>query len=135
METQALPSTFYRVTAKALIFDDQQRLLVGRTSFGDWEIPGGGWEHDESFEECLRREVKEDIGSPQFVYRGRSSHGWFTIRIIVTASIKNHDFVCGDGITQAKFVSRDEFLTLKFGSSEEGILEHADQIWDNNTTE
>lgn len=141
MQTAALPSTFYRVTGKALIFDDQHRLLV--VGKGDeWEMPGGGWEHDETFEECMQREVQEELGvvvsyisTPQFIYRGKSVHGWYAVRIVVTASIENHAFVYGDGMTQAKFVARDAFLALQFGSSEEGILDHVDQIWSTNSTE
>lgn len=50
-----LPSTYYRVSLKALIFDTQNRLLVLRGENGKWELPGGGWEHGESVEACLRR--------------------------------------------------------------------------------
>ena len=27
-----------------------------------WQIPGGGWEFDESLEEALKREIKEELG-------------------------------------------------------------------------
>ena len=49
-----LPSPFYRVAAKAIIFDDQQRMLMVFTDDGNPEVPGGGWEHDESFEDMLK---------------------------------------------------------------------------------
>jgi 8-oxo-dGTP pyrophosphatase MutT (NUDIX family) len=141
MRTENLPSPFYRVTAKALIFDEQRRLLVGSSEKG-WQVPGGGWEHDESFEQALQREFEEEfgvaisgIGSVQFVYRGKSSHGWYTVRIAVTATIASHEFTCGDGLTEARFVTRDEFLALTFSPSEEAVQEHVDQIWDAQPTE
>lgn len=137
MNPAQLPSTFYRVTAKALIFDDQHRLLVvGRHGNGVWQTPGGGWEHNESFEDCLKREVQEELGvaidktgPPQFVFRARSKHGWYTIRIVVTATVKSHDFAYGDGMVEAKFITREEFQVAQFEESEEGILDHATDIW------
>ena len=56
------PTSVYRVSAKALIFDDDGRLLVFKDSDGEWEMPGGGWEHGESFEACLKREFMDEVG-------------------------------------------------------------------------
>jgi 8-oxo-dGTP pyrophosphatase MutT (NUDIX family) len=57
-----LPSSYYRVTTRAIILDERMRVLVIEDDDGRYELPGGGWKEDESFEECVRREVKEELG-------------------------------------------------------------------------
>src|SRR5579875_2422811 len=54
-------SPFYRVSVKALVFDAENRLLVVQESAGHWELPGGGWEHGETLEQCLARELDEEL--------------------------------------------------------------------------
>jgi hypothetical protein len=64
-------SPFYRVSVKALVFDRDGRLLVVQEPDGLWEVPGGGWEHGESFEKCLARELAEEIMALRWVTRGQ----------------------------------------------------------------
>ena len=39
-----------------------KRGLKARNERGKWQIPGGGLEFGESFEDAIRREVKEELG-------------------------------------------------------------------------
>jgi ADP-ribose pyrophosphatase YjhB (NUDIX family) len=134
-----LPSPFYRVTVKALIFDEQNRLLVGRGEETDdkWEMPGGGWEHNESLEECLTREIDEELGAEIksigkicFVYRGKSSRGWMIVRIAVAVELISHNFKYGD-MTEIKWATKDELLGLEFAADEGTIKNEADKLWPN----
>jgi 8-oxo-dGTP diphosphatase len=140
-----LPSPFYRVTVKAIILDDQGRLLVGRgeeVNKGDgskgWELPGGGFEHDETMPECIRRELMEElgveakeIGNVDFFYRGRSVHGWMIVRLAVPVELKNYDFKLGD-MKEARFVTKNELLSLDFAADEGTIKNCVDFIWPHN---
>jgi 8-oxo-dGTP pyrophosphatase MutT (NUDIX family) len=131
-----LPSPFYRVATRAIILDDQQRMLVAQDEGGNYELPGGGWEFDESFEECLARELLEEFGveladvepGVVCVYRGDTRYGMM-LRIAVRATLKNHDFKPAE-LLRPRFVARDEFMTLDLtATANEGIKAYADLIW------
>jgi 8-oxo-dGTP diphosphatase len=58
-------TNFIKVTAAILINDD--KLLIAQRKSNDklpdkWEFPGGKVENDETAEECLKREMKEEFG-------------------------------------------------------------------------
>lgn len=106
---------------------------------GDYELPGGGWEYGESFESCLQREVREEVGSElsyvddQVVclYRGRTSHGKMSLRIAVRASLKNGDLQPAE-MVRVRWISREEFMQLNFeASGEEEVKQFTDKIWSN----
>jgi len=52
--------------AAGLVFRDRKLLITQRPADGHlpglWEFPGGKREPDEPFEDCLRRELKEELG-------------------------------------------------------------------------
>lgn len=57
------PSSFYRVSLKAIIRNDKGEVLVNRErGHGNWSLPGGGWDHGESVHDCLKRELHEEVG-------------------------------------------------------------------------
>lgn len=47
--------------ARALIINDGKVLLIKHTYLPEWYLPGGGIKREESFEEGLRREIKEEL--------------------------------------------------------------------------
>ena len=53
----------YRVSIKALIYNDAGQILVvkedGRPC---WDLPGGGMDYGETFESALKRELYEEVG-------------------------------------------------------------------------
>ncbi len=132
-----LPSTYYRATAKALIKDDQNRLLVVRNEHGHDELPGGGIEFGESFDACLVREVQEELGVSVrergrivCVYMG-SNHdtGVPTIRIAASVTLDSHNFVLSDGMVDYRFVTREEFMTSNLDFDEQGVKLYVDEIF------
>jgi 8-oxo-dGTP diphosphatase len=53
----------FRIGVFALIFDEDQRVLLARRRDIDWwNLPGGGVEHGETVEQAVRREVREETG-------------------------------------------------------------------------
>lgn len=131
-----LPSPFYRATVKALIFDEQHRLLVVQNDEGEWEIPGGGWEHTESLEACVARELAEElhaavksVGTVFFTYRGRNKKGYMQLRLAVPVELASLDVKPGDEMVAFKFVTHEEFLKLPFGNDEGPVTDGVDLIW------
>lgn len=135
MDLSKLPSTFYRVSLKAFIFDNQGRLLLGQAEDGKWEPPGGGWEHDETIADCLSRELQEELGVKikslgeiMTVYRGRNKRGYETIKVAIRTEIESDDFRFGD-LAAARYVSKEEIPDLEFSTDENGIKGMVDKIW------
>jgi len=59
----AYPSTFYRVSLKAIIRNEKGEVLVCKEYGSDhYSLPGGGWDHGETEIECLQRELSEEVG-------------------------------------------------------------------------
>jgi 8-oxo-dGTP pyrophosphatase MutT (NUDIX family) len=131
-----LPSPFYRVATRAVILDEQQRILVAQNHYGEYELPGGGWDYDEPFDVCLAREITEELGVEMAdcgheilcVYRGRNDYG-MTLRIAVRATLKSYDFKPAD-MASVQFVTKEEFLKLDFKpTADDGLQAYADVIW------
>jgi len=132
------PSPFYRVSAKVIILDNQNRVLVMQNDRGDWEMPGGGLEHDESVEECIERELLEEagvrakVGQFRFMYRALSTTwGYMALRLVFAGKLVPQDqrLVAGSDMHAVRFATRAEFTQLRFASSEEPILGFADDIF------
>ncbi|MGW5363045.1 NUDIX hydrolase [Actinopolymorpha pittospori] len=53
----------HSVSVAAVVVNDDERILViRRADNGDWQLPGGVLELDETFDEGVRREVGEETG-------------------------------------------------------------------------
>ena len=55
-------SARFRLGCFAVIFQGDKVLLCRRNDFDVWNLPGGGMEKDESVDEAVIREVKEETG-------------------------------------------------------------------------
>ena len=55
--------SYIQPAARAVIFDDQGRiLLIRRDDNKRWALPAGGMEPGESVTQCMEREVREETG-------------------------------------------------------------------------
>ena len=55
--------SYIQPAARAVIFDDQGRiLLIRRDDNRQWALPAGGMEPGESVTQCMEREVLEETG-------------------------------------------------------------------------
>src|SRR3989344_2966298 len=111
-ESPDFPNAFYRVTVKGLCVRGGKVLLVhdftGRSDTDpspEWELPGGGLDFGESFEDALRREVKEEMGleiawieaAPTYVWTVKHGSGkgmeWYLIcSVLFRFDVENLNF-------------------------------------------
>ena len=139
MQKTVADSPFYRVTVKAIIKDGADRLLVLTTREGKHELPGGGWEHHESFEDCIRREAIEElgvgirsIGPVLFCYRGiNRRRGYHALRIAVPVEHDSYQIQVGDTIADSFFVDEAGFDQLDLTVNEGDIAAFKHLIWPN----
>lgn len=115
------PSPFYRVVAKAFITNQAGHVLVVRESDEFWSLPGGGIEHGETAETCLKREIKEELGVAD-IHVDKIVHSatihldrrdiWMSWNVY-TASIGDDEFTYGDGVTDARYIDITELSDSK----------------------
>lgn len=53
---------FYRVSVKALIKNDEGKIMLLKESDDTRDLPGWGWENGETAHKALERELDEEIG-------------------------------------------------------------------------
>lgn len=119
------PNTFYRVSVKAYITNEQGKVFVVRENDKEggswWGLPGGGLDHGELPEACLKREIQEELGLEEVevgeiaytksFYMDRKD-AWL-IWIVYRAKIQSNEFLFADGVTDAKFIGIEELESSK----------------------
>ncbi len=114
-----IPDHFYRVSIKALILDENKRFMLVKEDNGTWELPGGGLDYGENPQDCLKREIKEEMGIETIfigktpVYFLTSKHDgkghWF-VNVIYETKLKNLNFTKSNECIDLKFFTKDEAL-------------------------
>ena len=136
-DVAAIPSPYYRVSLKAIILNEDGQLLVVQTADGMWELPGGGWEHGETMQYCLRREIMEELGvgvsqidfTTIYPYSSRGRTQLMRLKLAIPAVVDSQDFKPGDGMVAYKYVTPQELATLDMVGTEAGIKTHIGRIW------
>lgn len=113
--------------AAAIIEDDQGRLLIAKRSYGKaqagmWEFPGGKLEKNESPQNCLHRELLEEMSIEIIPYEwfGVNDHHYDTIHIRLIAY--KATYVSGT----IKLVDHDEYRWVHIKELAEYIFAPAD---------
>ena len=52
----------YRISIKAIIYNDDGKMLVVKEHGLHWGLPGGGMDFGETFDKALARELEEEVG-------------------------------------------------------------------------
>lgn len=99
------------LAAGAFCFCGDQMVLVYAAKRNEWEIPGGGREDGESFDECIIREIKEEsnmrvvelvpLGYDTFTYPNNDTR--YVLRY--AAKVEPHGEFTGDGAEDAEITA------------------------------
>ncbi len=117
--TEAIPNAYYRTSIKALILDETRtKFLLCEEENHRYDFPGGGLDFGETPQECVIREVKEEMGlvvtsvadNPSFFIAKKKD--WGTGVWIVNVF---YETVVAD----LKFTPSEECVALKFVSVED----------------
>ncbi|MEM1254349.1 MAG: A/G-specific adenine glycosylase [Cyanobacteria bacterium P01_H01_bin.21] len=116
----------------AVIYDDDGRILIDRRKQegllgGLWEFPGGKIEPNETFEDCVRREIKEEldieieVNDPLIVIDHTYSH------FKVTLNVFNCSHISGEPkpleCDEIKWVTLDEIASYPFPKANSQIID------------
>ena len=110
----------YRVSIKALVFNEDGEILLCQEKNGKWDMPGGGIDHGETPQEALKREVMEEMGvevsevsnSPSMFLSVLTDLGFWTANILFQAKIKNLKITPSDECQSVGFYSLDAIANL-----------------------
>lgn len=110
---------FYRVSAKALIFDEKRKFLLLIEDNGGLDFPGGGVDYGEEPTECLKREIEEETGlkvtnikeKPSYVILSKHRSGDYWIcNIFYDVKVEDYNFQTSGECVDMKFFSKEEAL-------------------------
>lgn len=116
---QIIKSGYYRVSIKALILDETRtKFLIVQEDNDIWELPGGGWDWGETHEECLKRELQEEMGltvtsvskTPSYLLPGhlnKRGEIWIT-NVLFEVTVADLNFTPSKECIAIKFVTPEE---------------------------
>lgn len=104
----------FRLSLKALIVDDQGRVLLVKEAGRDWwDLPGGGLDHGESIAEGLARELAEEVNlrgdflfEPVYIEDPKllKHINAYQVRVFVRLHPENMDFSPGEDGDEVAFL-------------------------------
>lgn len=112
---------FYRVSAKGLILDETGRkFLVIREDNGWWELPGGGLDWGERVEDCLKREIKEEMGlevieigsKPAYYLVGKNIEDRWSLNLVFEIKVRDLNFTPSEECQEIRFIAPEEVGTI-----------------------
>lgn len=116
-----IPNSFYRVSIKALILDETgTKFLVILEDNGWWELPGGGLDWGESVEQCIKRELSEEMGLtvtlvnpyPSYYLIGKSMKDNMTLNLVFETKVKDLNFKTSEECQEIKFIAPSEIESI-----------------------
>ncbi len=123
----------FRISLKAVIYNDEGKLLVVKEHGLNWGLPGGGMDHGETFETALARELAEEVGytgkftfdvidtaDPMYLKKANIWQVWVVCHVVP----ETFDFSVGPDAEDMKFIDPSELEGLEDAQARYAIHYH-----------
>jgi len=123
-----------KIVGTAIIVDKNKKILIGQRPEGKalpglWEFPGGKLEEGETIEQCIIREIKEelnvcvDVGRFLLSVSKEYEHGDFKL-MVYEASIKDIEHLKANVHQDLRWVKPNEMKNYEFPPADVEIIEY-----------
>lgn len=114
-----IKSGWYRISAKALIYNEEGKFLLCKEEDGTWDLPWWGLDHWEYVLDCITRELDEEMGievisinpTPKVFIAAHKpsskSRPWIS-NICYEVKVKDFNFIPSDECVEIWFFSPEE---------------------------
>jgi ADP-ribose pyrophosphatase YjhB (NUDIX family) len=108
----------FQVFAVAVIFDENNRILLVKTTYNrlhPWGLPGGGLEHGESAENAVVREMYEETSLYVEIERFLFVKSWKPDRVglYYLCKVTGGEFQPSDEVSELGYFSQDELPDVR----------------------
>jgi 8-oxo-dGTP pyrophosphatase MutT (NUDIX family) len=126
----------FEITVKAMIYDSNRSLLFAQDEVGKWDLPGGRIDGNEIVEDCLKREVLEELGvevskissRPRFGQLILHDDNVYRFAIGFEVEVASLDFKASNENLANKFVAKADFDN--FEQCYKGLKTIKDKLYD-----
>ena len=116
-----IPPCFYRLSVKALIHNDEWKFLLVKEENNLWEFPGGWVDYWEDLQECLKREVREEMWletifiaeEPSYFFTSTNLKWWNIANVLYGTKLKDFDFTPSEECREIWFFTLEEAKKLE----------------------
>jgi 8-oxo-dGTP diphosphatase len=126
-----------KIVGTAIIVDEKKRILIGQRPEGKdlaglWEFPGGKLEEGETIEECIRRELWEELNIKADVHEFLLSvsktytHGEFKL-MVYRVTLEDVENLKAQVHQDLKWVAVDELKNYQFPPADVDIIAYLEQ--------
>jgi 8-oxo-dGTP pyrophosphatase MutT (NUDIX family) len=131
---------YYRVSAKAIIRNQEWKFALAKEDTGYWDIPGGGVDHGENMHEALKREIMEEMWlkvtkiSPQPIYTalaessGLGSHKRPLCLLMFEVEVENFDYTPSEECVELWFFTAKEALQMKLYHPNKKVMKEFEEL-------
>jgi ADP-ribose pyrophosphatase YjhB (NUDIX family) len=115
---------WYRISAKALIYNEKWEILLCKENNWVWDIPWGWLDRWENPLECIKREIKEEMwleiisieNTPKYfitAHKPESKTRPWIANICYVVKVKDLNFIPSNECTEIWFFSPNDIKNLK----------------------
>lgn len=114
-----IKEAWYRISVKALIYNEKGEFLLCKESNWTWDIPGWWLEHWEKYDKCLNRELQEEMWL-DVIWISKSPNYFITAHKPNSKSRPWVGNICYEvKVKDLYFTPSDECIEIRFFSPEE----------------